>query len=152
MYRDKETPREENRESIANQQSHRVGSHIPVSPAAQGKSSLCRIRNEIETWNRWNYWRLWRLERIVNTVKPRSHSDQNRIVLNDSSRALLVFHDRVGQRADAGDFDVDEIAVFEREFIGGDDAGACEQEGSVGEVVIPAEPADEVVEVANHLT
>jgi hypothetical protein len=41
--------------------------------------------------------------------------------------------DRVLERADAGNRDPYDVARFERERVGGDDAGAGQEDGPVGE-------------------
>src|SRR6516225_657741 len=60
-----------------------------------------------------------------------------------------VFHD-VTQAADAGYVDVDGVAGGQGEVIRRHDAGAGEQHGYVGEAVVAAEPAHEVLEGALH--
>jgi PAS domain S-box-containing protein len=57
----------------------------------------------------------------------------------------------VGQIADAGDLDGNGVAVLQREIVGGNDARAGQQDRAVGEFVLAAEPADEVLEGAGHL-
>src|SRR5688572_26808269 len=61
-----------------------------------------------------------------------------------------ALYDGVRERADAGDGDGDEVAVVEGEVVRGDDAGAGEEHGAVGEVVLAGEPAGELVEAAGH--
>ena len=58
--------------------------------------------------------------------------------------------DRVGQRADPVDRDLDPIPGLERELVGRDDPRAGEEDHAVGEVVVPAQPVDQLLEGPDH--
>src|SRR5678809_941293 len=68
-----------------------------------------------------------------------------------TSSRRLPLHNRIYQRPDPIDADLDFVVGQQREGAVGDDAGAGKEERAAGEGVVAAQPADDVFVGAGHL-
>src|SRR5262245_64749407 len=59
--------------------------------------------------------------------------------------------DPIRQSPNSRDVDVNHVADGEREIVGGDDAGAGEEDGAGGEAGFLAEPSDQIIKRACHV-
>src|SRR5712691_9049967 len=60
--------------------------------------------------------------------------------------------DRVDERADLVDVDLDDVAWKERELVGWDEAGPCQEDASGWDGIVDQQPLDELRIRASHLS